>query len=178
MRDTWRPCPVSPVCDTETIQGEERYVSDTSSCFLIITDALISNCDQLNDCLNLEINGCLDFFFFRVVKSLSLQHAVKNPFFVKGDFLVFCLFLFTVTTGLLYCADSTHEHQRRGLHHICHFLCLVSDQLELSSDCNADVPLPFSSLSVYLFDMTRSGFILEGVTFFLYSQNVALCALI
>lgn len=35
----------------------------------------------------------------------------------------------TVTTGLFYCADSTHEHHRRGgLHHVCHFLCLVSEQ--------------------------------------------------
>lgn len=40
---------------------------------------------------------------------------------------------------------------------------LKADQPELGSDCDAGVPLPFGSLSV-----TRTVFILKGVTFFFF----------
>lgn len=72
---------------------------------LVFHDNHRSNCDQLNDCPNPQTNGCLDFFFFCVVK--SLQHILKIPFCLKGAFCLFGSF-FAVTTGLFSCADSTH----------------------------------------------------------------------
>lgn len=51
-----------PVCDKETIEGEQRV--NPPSCLMIITDALISDCDQLNDCPNLDFKDALTFSSF------------------------------------------------------------------------------------------------------------------
>lgn len=92
-RDMRRPCgpiqSLSPVCDKDSWRGG----CESSFLFHDITDALISNCDQLNDCPNLDLNRCLDFCFDCVVKSLSLQHAVKQQQknVSKRDFFFFLL---------------------------------------------------------------------------------------
>lgn len=52
---------------------------------------------------------------------------------------------------------SNHMNARGvALHHISHFFSIVSfktDQLELSSDCNTSVPLPFWFLVSVLFHL-------------------------
>lgn len=124
-----------------------RRAGTESSCFLIVTDAPISNCDQLNDCPDLDLNRCLDFFFVSVVKKR------EKKTFLNGTFSLFTS-SFAVTTGLLYCADSTPVPHSRGITSYLSLplsCVLKTDQVELSSDCNTGAPLPFGSLSVHHF---------------------------
>lgn len=73
--------------------------------------------------------------------------------FLNGTFSLFTS-SFAVTTGLLYCADSTPVPHSRGItsHLSLPLSCVLkTDQVELSSDCNIGAPLPFGSLSVHHF---------------------------
>lgn len=80
---------------------------------------------------------------------------------------------FAVTTGLVYCADSTRKHQRKGItsHVSLPLTCVLkSVQLDFSSDCNAGVPLPSGPLSVVVFNISRTVVVflhiyVRGVTF-------------
>ena len=77
----------------ETIEGEERV--NPSSCLMIITDALISDCDQLNDCPNLDFKDALTLSY-SVLLSLNntlynkkKKHTKKPNFFSKGGLFLF-----------------------------------------------------------------------------------------
>ena len=125
----------------ETIEGEERV--NPPSCLMIITDALISDCDQLNDCPTLDFKDALTLSYSVL---LSLNNTLYNKkkthkktqlLFKRGTFSLFASSS-SVTTGLLYCADSIHEHQRRGITSRLSLplsCVLKTDKLELKSDC-------------------------------------------
>lgn len=93
---------------------------------------------------------CCEVFVF----TTRCKKKKKKKTFLNGTFFFsFCLFFCCNHWTTLLCWFNS-QHQRRGLHHICHFLfscVLKTDQVELSSDCNAGVPLPFGSPSVYCF---------------------------